>query len=144
MRYDLTVPIRDLNGVQLTDDKDTVGYTLRSVLIRTALHMGPGKAPSPADKLAAYALAKRIALANHFMELTAAQVVFLKDNAGALWPPLVMGQLWELLESPLTALPLIPTEAPPWMDPAKIWPPPDGYDGGKEPDQPVADIPFHP
>jgi hypothetical protein len=135
MRYDLTVPLRDLNGVQLTDQADPVGYTLRSVLIRTALFIAPGKAPTATDKLSAYALAKRIATANHFIDLSAEQVLFLKDNAGALWTPLVMGQVWELLESPVQ---LIPTEAPRYMDPPTQW-----MEGplAVPPDKPTADIP---
>lgn len=145
MKYDLTVPIRDLNGVQLTDQSDPVGYTLRSVLIRTALYIPPGKAPTATDKLTAYALAKRIATANHFIDLSAEEVVFLKDNAGALWTPLVMWQVWELLESPVQ---LIQTESPLWMDPVPMTSGSSNGDINKHaatpPGEATADIPFHP
>lgn len=107
MRYDLTVPITDLDGVQITDASDTAGYTLRSVLVRTALYVDRIKLPTAAEKLAAYGLAKRVATANHFIDLEASQVAILKEKAGALWSPLVMGQVWELLETPVTLLPAV-------------------------------------
>lgn len=100
MNYDLTQPLKDLNGVQLTDASDPVGYTLRSVLVRTALFVNTGNLPTALDKFEAYKLAKRIAQANHYIDLTAEQVAYLKDQGGAMWSPLVLGQLWEMLETP--------------------------------------------
>lgn len=105
MRYDLTVPIKDLAGVQITDKVDTEGYTLRSVLVRTALMVETAKLPTAAEKLIAYGLAKRISLANHFIDLSAEEVASLKEKGGIMWSPLVMGQLWELLETPVSFLP---------------------------------------
>jgi hypothetical protein len=110
MRFDLTQPINDLNGVQIVDKIDTDGYTLRSTLIRTALAMLPGKQPSAEEKLIAYSLAKRIATANQFIDLSAKEVVFLHDQGGAMWSPLVMGQLWDILDNPLSTLPMPTTE----------------------------------
>jgi hypothetical protein len=102
MRYDLTLALKDLAGVQITDAQDVAGYTLRTALVRTALFVDRGKLPSAVDKLTAYALAKRIAQANHYIDLSAEEVVFLKEQAGAMWSPLVLGQVWELLETPVT------------------------------------------
>lgn len=104
MRYDLTIEIKDLDGVQITDSADTAGYTLRSVLVRTALFVDKVNLPTAVEKLQAYALAKRIATANHFVDLTAAEVAHLQRQAGAMWSPLVLGAVWELLESPVTLL----------------------------------------
>jgi hypothetical protein len=102
MRYDLTVPLHNLNNVQITDAEAPEGYTLRTVLTRCALHVARGKTPGAAEKLQAYALAKRIAMANAFIDLSAEEVAFLKEQAGAMWTPLVMGQVWEMLEAPVT------------------------------------------
>lgn len=101
MRYDLTLAVKDLDGVQITDDKDTIGYTLRTVLVRTALFVDKAKLPSAEQKLTAYGLAKRIAQARGAIELSAEDVAFLKAQAGIMWTPLVLGQLFELLEAPL-------------------------------------------
>ncbi len=103
MRYDLTVPIKDLSGVQITDRIDPEGYTLRSTLVRTALFVDQAKPlPSAPEKLSAWALAKRIAQANHYIDLSLEEVASLQAKAGIMWTPLVLGQLSELLESPIT------------------------------------------
>lgn len=102
MRYDLTIPLHNLNNVQITDGEAPDGYTLRTVLTRCALFVQKGKAPAAVEKLQAYALAKRIAMANGFIDLSAEEVAFLKEQAGAMWTPLVMGQVWEMLEAPIT------------------------------------------
>lgn len=107
MRYDLTVPVKDLNGVQIADVNDPAGYTLRSVLVRTALFVDPraAKPPTASDKIAAYALAKRLAQSPPFIELLAEEVAFLKAQAGLMWTSLVLGRVCELLEAPLTEFP---------------------------------------
>lgn len=105
MRYDLTLPIKDLDGVQVSDAATVAGYTLRTALVRTALFVDKTKPPSALEKLEAYALAKRIAQANHFIELSAAEVLFLREQSGAMWSPLIMGQIWELLDAPVAMLP---------------------------------------
>jgi hypothetical protein len=101
VRYDLTTPIKDLAGVQLTDAQDGIGYTLGSVLVRTALFLDKAKLPTPPEKQAAYTLAKRLATAGSSVDLSIDDVAFLKTQAGAMWSTLVMGQVWELLEQPL-------------------------------------------
>ena len=63
MRYDLTIPIKNLEGVQIADAETPAGLTLRTVLARTALWVIRHKPPSALEKLAAYALA-RISLEN--------------------------------------------------------------------------------
>lgn len=102
MRYDLSVPLVDFDGNQISD-KDGTGYTLRSVLMRTALFIDSTRPlPSAEQKLEAYALAKRLAQANRYIDVDAEQVVFLKRNAGAMWTPLVLGILADVLERPIS------------------------------------------
>lgn len=112
MRYDLTLAVKDLDGVQITDDKDTIGYTLRTVLVRTALFVDKAKLPSAEQKLTAYGIAKRIAQAGSLIDLTAEEVAFLKAQAGIMWTPLVLGQLFELLESPIAVAPVPISQRP--------------------------------
>lgn len=105
MRYDLTLPLKTLAGVQITDAEDADGFTLRTVLVRSALYVDRGKNPTAMEKLAAYALAKRIATAGSTIDLSAEELVYLKAQAGTYWQPLVVGQLWEILDAPLPAAP---------------------------------------
>lgn len=101
MRYDLSLPINDLNDKSITDSVDPQGYTLRSVLIRTALFVDASKPlPTPLAKLRAYALAKRLVAAERYIELTTEDLMELQERAGVMWTPLVLGRLYDLLESP--------------------------------------------
>lgn len=102
MRYDLTVPLKDLSGGQIADPETPEGYTLRSVLVRTALARRPGKVPTAAQARLTYGLAKRFALANRYIDLTPDEVDDLKAKAAVRWSPLVLDQLWELIEAPVT------------------------------------------
>ena len=111
MRYDLTIPLVDLSGVQVTDAVDPTGYTLGTALVRSALWIDKVKLPTPPEKQAAYLLAKRIATAGASVDLSIEDVAFLKAQAGAMWSTLVMGQIWELLEQPLAGTSASPLDA---------------------------------
>lgn len=103
MRYDLTLPITNFEGVQLSDAIDSA-FTLRSVLVRTALYADKANPLTVLEKRANYAMAKRLATANHFIDLEVTQVAGLKSMAEAMWSTLVAGRIAEVLESPLTEL----------------------------------------
>ncbi len=102
MRYDLSTRVTDLNNVQISDEIDREGYTLRSVLVRAALFVDRGKNPTAPEKLASYGLAKRIATSSSLIDLPAEDVSHLKERIGVMFTPLVMGRVWEILEAPLT------------------------------------------
>lgn len=103
MRLNLSSPIRDFQGVQLTDQIDKEGMTLQSVLVRSALFVEKDKNPSAAEKLEAYRLAQRLAEVSGTpleIDLTIEEAAFLKAKVGAMWTPLVVGRVFELMEAP--------------------------------------------
>lgn len=103
MRYDLSTPLTDLDGEMIVEGG--YGYTLGSVLLRTALFSSPLAVISPDAKRQCFKIAKAIKAGGQFVELTAEDVALLKKNAGAMWGTLVFCRLEELLEQPVSSIP---------------------------------------
>lgn len=103
MKLNLATPIRDFKGEQLSDEIDKEGMTLQSVLVRSALFVEKGKNPTGAEKLEAYRLAQRLA-GVLITDLTIEEAALLKAKVGAMWTPLVVGRVFELMEGQATPL----------------------------------------
>lgn len=101
MQIKLDVPYQDLKGNPITDKEDPEGFTLRSVLIRSALFVEAGHNPEGKDKFVAYRLALKIhavpvgGSANFSTE----ELKVLRDNAGKMWLPYVVGLTWTHLDA---------------------------------------------
>lgn len=101
MRIKLDVPFLDLKGQPIRDKEDPDGFTLRSVLLRSALFVQEGHNPPAEEKFKAYKLAMKIdavppeGTANFSIE----ELATLKANSGAMWLPLVVGITWTHLDA---------------------------------------------
>jgi hypothetical protein len=101
MKILLDVPFVDLKGQPITDKEDPEGFTLRSVLIRSALFVEQGHNPEAKDKFKAYQLAMKINAvpAGGSANFSTEDLATLKANAGKMWMPLVVGITWTHLDA---------------------------------------------
>lgn len=101
MKITLDTPILDFNGHPVKDEVDKDGFSIRSVLVRSAMYIEPGQNPAGDAKFKQYQLAAKIAAvppggsANFSTEELAA----LRANAGKMWLPLVVGRVWTILDA---------------------------------------------
>ena len=100
MRYDPTSPIKDLKGNTITDEIDKDGYTLGSVLYRSALFVIAGENPPADEKNKSFLLAEKIQLGieEGMVSVTIEEAADLRKKVGLMWAPTVMGRVWRLLE----------------------------------------------
>lgn len=102
MKYDLTTPITDFKGKRITDADNPEGYTLGSCLIRALCYVEAvqGQAQPPAEeKFKAGLLAQKIATAGDSVDLTTEEMALAKHQVGRLFLPLMLVQVWNLLEA---------------------------------------------
>lgn len=102
MKILLDVPFKDFRGNPIKDEVDTEGFTLRSVLIRSALFVdATGKNPEGKEKFAAFQLASKINAVPQggAANFTTEELNLLKTNSGKMWMPWVVGLTWTHLDA---------------------------------------------
>ena len=101
MKYDVTIVVNDHRGrpMKLSQESDA-GATLRDMLEIICLAQTE-VVKTADDKLKIYRILQRTIAADPILELEAAEVTLLKKVIGAAYPPMVLGTLYDLLESPI-------------------------------------------
>ena len=107
-KIDVTQTLKNLDGSDLTDATQicpTCGqateartWTLRLVLQNVLMAVVRDENPDGAEKALRYALAMRIHQ-NDEVELSVEERAKLKDLVGKVYGPLIVGQVWEMLEN---------------------------------------------
>ena len=112
MKVNVTKVLRTLAGDELRNPTvrcDKCGYvlegepiTLRSVCVEALLRPREQQraALSGEEKLKRYVLAQKVNVEDE-LDLTAKEIVTLKDTIAEIYPPLVVGQAWQILEGQL-------------------------------------------
>ncbi len=88
-----------LNGQPIMDIDDagqSVPATVKTALVNAVL--APEQNEKGTQKVQKYELAKRIYKAEQEVEVTAEEVVLIKRRIEELYPPIIVGQLEELLK----------------------------------------------
>jgi len=103
MKLKTEVVLTNLSGEALKDTNtkgEAVDATLEMCLINALLApMGQGKTEAGTEKLKKFNLAKKIN-DNKEVDLSADDIVLLKNRVGEVYPPLIVGQVYELLGEP--------------------------------------------
>lgn len=71
--------------------------TLRRILVNALMATPPGKQQTGSEKIRQYVLAQDISTTDE-LELEAEDIVLLKQLVGELYGPLVVGQVWGMLD----------------------------------------------
>jgi hypothetical protein len=98
MKVILTTPIVDLEGVQISEGNPLKGVTIKDTLL-TSLLGGGRKEEDSTKKYARYCLLTDIKKAEKEIELSSEQVSDLKSLANEVYPILIYGQVWDILEN---------------------------------------------
>jgi hypothetical protein len=101
MKIKTDTPIKNLAG-QVMKDNDGQGNSMdasvRTVVVNALLApLQQGKNEQGVDKVKKYELAKKI-FSDDEVELTVEEVALIKSRVGETFPPLVVGQVYEMLE----------------------------------------------
>lgn len=102
MKFDFSVLLKDAYNEQLEvpiqmQDKKGKDLTLRIAAVEALMFLNPEKKESGKDKYRAWQLTKT-AMRSGMVELSAEEVVFLKDKIGDFWSPNVVGACYDILE----------------------------------------------
>lgn len=100
MLVDVTQKLKTLSGQVMKDfdeNKEAVDATLRLVIVN-ALLATTKKQESGVEKVRKYELAKK-AYQNDEVELTAEDITLIKNQIGEVFPAVVVGQCFEMLEN---------------------------------------------
>jgi hypothetical protein len=87
-------PVMDMDG-----KGNAVEATVKMALVNAVL--SPVQTDKPMDKFRKDELARKIYNTDGEVELTAEEVVLLKDRVGESYAPIIVGQVWRLLENKL-------------------------------------------
>jgi hypothetical protein len=100
MKILLDVPFLDYRGQPIKDEIDPA-FTLRSVLLRSALYVPAGTNPPGEAKFKAYELAMKIHAVpqGRAANFSTEELATLKVNSGAMWLPWVVGLTWSFLDA---------------------------------------------
>jgi hypothetical protein len=91
--------LRRLDGSPL-EDSEGQAITVQSVCEQALVAQVPGENPEGQEKFRRYALAMRIRTQEGMPDLQAKDVVLLKELVGVMFGPLVVGQVWAILDPP--------------------------------------------
>lgn len=97
MLIDTNTKLVSLQGNELKDNDGTgnvIDATFKLVVVNAIL--APVQNESGTDKVRKYELAKRI-YKNDEVDLDEKEIALIKERVGELFPPLVCGQIYELL-----------------------------------------------
>jgi hypothetical protein len=97
MEVDFSQIIRDLDGVSLKND-DKSDAKLKNVCEKALLSEAPGIKVTDEDKLKRYSLALKIHDAVDKLDLTTDDISFIKKSISAVFPTLIVGRSFEMLE----------------------------------------------
>lgn len=96
MKLNITQPIKSLDGTPIKDDQNQE-LTLKVVLVNALLTQNEEKLTGE-EKYKRYSLSKKIYESDEEVELSIEEVAQLKRLIGDLYPPLVVGQVFDILE----------------------------------------------
>lgn len=102
MKLDFSVLLKDAYGEQLEvpiqlQDKKGKDLTLRLAAIEALMYLNPNKQETGKDKYRSWQLSK-VAMRSGTVELSAEEIVFLKEKIGEFWSPNVVGACYDILE----------------------------------------------
>lgn len=107
MKFNFSVQLKDMNGEGIEaprDRQDKLGkvLTLSSASVEALMYFNPSMPEhlmmSGKDKYRSFQLSKLVNRDSG--ELSAEEVVFLKEKIGSFWSPNVVGACYDLLENP--------------------------------------------
>ena len=106
-KINVTQTLKNLDGSELQDVQQTCPtcgqtteartWTLRLVLQTALMTIMRGENTDGAEKVTRYALAMRVHQSDE-VELNVEERAKLKDLVGKIYGPLIVGQVWEMLE----------------------------------------------
>jgi len=95
----LNVEVNDLDGKAVLDPDSGKPATLKSATTSALLFQGQDDSKMTGDqKLARFALAKKVHDASDTVDLTAEEIVLIKECVNKIFTPLVYGRLVEALD----------------------------------------------
>ena len=101
---DLNRALKTLDGKPIPDGRpvekgeDFVALTLKDVCMNALLAFDPNGKMTGKDKFERYSTAVKLQEAETEVELGAEDVVKIKECVGILYSPLIVGQVWNMLE----------------------------------------------
>lgn len=99
MKIDVNQTLKTMNGQVMKDDDGTgqiVDATLRMAMVNAIL--SPIEKESGMDKVKKFNLAKKIHDAESEVDLTVEEVSLIKERIGEVFPAIIVGQVFDLLE----------------------------------------------
>lgn len=97
MLIKVNVPLKTLDGQVMKDNVDGVAVdaTVRMAIVNAVLN--PVEKESGIEKVKKYELAKKV-FANDEVDLDENEIKLIKDRVGETYPPVIVGQMFELLK----------------------------------------------
>jgi len=98
MLVKVNVPLKTLDGQVMKDNDgqgNAIDATVKMVIVNAIL--APVQKESGVDKVKKFDLAQRIYKSDE-VDLTAEEISLIKERVGESFPPIVVGQIWNLLE----------------------------------------------
>lgn len=98
MKLDTTQTLKTLSGDVMMDNDgkgNAVEATVRMAVVNAVL--APVERESGVEKVKKYDLASRIFKEDE-VELSVEEISLIKERVGEVFPPLITGQIWKLLE----------------------------------------------
>lgn len=98
MLIKVDTPLRNMDGNVMKDnvDGEAVDANLKMAMVNAIL--SPVERESGMDKVKKYELAKKIHDATDEVELSVEDVSLIKERVGDVFPALITGQVWSMLE----------------------------------------------
>jgi hypothetical protein len=98
MKITVTQTLKNMDGQVMKDNDgqgNAVDATLRMAIVNAVL--SPVQKESGMEKVKKYELAKRIHQSDE-VDLTAEEISLIKERVGEVYPALITGQIWDILE----------------------------------------------
>jgi len=98
MLVKVNVPLKTLDGQVMKDNDgqgNAIDATVKMAIVNAIL--APVQKESGVDKVKKFDLAQRIYKSDE-VDLTAEEISLIKERVGESFPPIVVGQIWNLLE----------------------------------------------
>lgn len=99
MKINVNQKLKTLDGQTMKDvgaKGEAIDATLKMSIVNAIL--SPVQNEKGVDKVKKYELATKIYKAKQTVDLTAEDIVLIKDRVGEIFPPLVVGQVFKVLE----------------------------------------------
>ncbi len=97
MLVKVNVSLKTLDGEVMKDNADGVAINATVKLCMVNAILSPVERESGVDKVKKYELAKKIHSSNE-VDLNEDEIKLIKDRVGETFPPIVVGQVFELLK----------------------------------------------